>query len=121
MIVSLFLVIGNSVRLNIFARRDTINVMKLIGATDGFIMRPFLNGGLVLGALGAIISLIMTFLLVWQLADGVAKVASVFGTQFQIEGLLWEESLLILLLSAMVGWIAAWLATLQHLRHFTPE
>lgn len=121
MIISLFLVIGNSVRLNIFARRDTINVMKLIGATDGFIMRPFLNGGLVLGALGAIISLIMTFLLVWQLADGVAKVASVFGTQFQIEGLLWEESLLILLLSAMVGWIAAWLATLQHLRHFTPE
>ncbi|KGI83323.1 cell division protein FtsX, partial [Exiguobacterium mexicanum] len=61
MIVSLFLVIGNSVRLNIFARRDTINVMKLIGATDGFIMRPFLNGGLFLGALGAIISLIMTF------------------------------------------------------------
>lgn len=63
----------------------------------------------------------MTFLLVWQLADGVAKVASVFGTQFLIEGLLWEESLLVLLLSAMVGWVAAWLATLQHLRHFTPE
>lgn len=121
MIVSLFLVIGNSVRLNIFARRDTINVMKLIGATDGFIMRPFLNGGIVLGGVGAIISLIMTFLLVWQLASGVAQVASVFGTQFHIEGLLWEESLLILLLSAMVGWIAAWLATLQHLRHFTPE
>ncbi|QXX81375.1 MULTISPECIES: permease-like cell division protein FtsX [Providencia] len=121
MIVSLFLVIGNSVRLNIFARRDTINVMKLIGATDGFIMRPFLNGGIVLGGVGAIISLAMTFLLVWQLGSGVAQVASVFGTQFHIEGLLWEESLLILLLSAMVGWIAAWLATLQHLRHFTPE
>ncbi|EPL6453792.1 permease-like cell division protein FtsX [Providencia rettgeri] len=121
MIVSLFLVIGNSVRLNIFARRDTINVMKLIGATDGFIMRPFLNGGIVLGGVGAIISLAMTFLLVWQLGSGVAQVANVFGTQFHIEGLLWEESLLILLLSAMVGWIAAWLATLQHLRHFTPE
>ena len=121
MIVSLFLVIGNSVRLNIFARRDTINVMKLIGATDGFIMRPFLNGGIVLGALGAIISLIMTSLLVWQLSGVVAQVASVFGTQFRIEGLLWEETLLILLLSAIVGWVAAWLATIQHLRHFTPE
>ncbi|MGV2470537.1 FtsX-like permease family protein, partial [Bacillus subtilis] len=87
-------VIGNSVRLNIFARRDTINVMKLIGATDGFIMRPFLNGGVVLGALGAIISLIITYLLVWQMSDLVAQVASVFGTQFQIEGLLWEEALL---------------------------
>ncbi|ETS98459.1 permease-like cell division protein FtsX [Providencia alcalifaciens] len=121
MIVSLFLVIGNSVRLNIFARRDTINVMKLIGATDGFIMRPFLNGGVVLGALGAVIALIMTFLLVWQLSDLVAQVASVFGTQFHIEGLLWEEALLIILMSAIVGWVAAWLATLQHLRHFRPE
>ncbi|MGO2346166.1 MAG: FtsX-like permease family protein, partial [Providencia sp.] len=100
---------------------DTINVMKLIGATDGFIMRPFLNGGIVLGALGAIISLIMTSLLVWQLSGVVAQVASVFGTQFRIEGLLWEETLLILLLSAIVGWVAAWLATIQHLRHFTPE
>jgi len=45
MVIAVFLVIGNSVRLSIFSRRDTINVMKLIGATDGFILRPFLNGG----------------------------------------------------------------------------
>ncbi len=42
MVAAVFLVIGNSVRLSIFARRDTINVQKLIGATDGFILRPFL-------------------------------------------------------------------------------
>lgn len=36
-------------RLSIFARRDTINVQKLIGATDGFILRPFLYGGAMLG------------------------------------------------------------------------
>jgi hypothetical protein len=35
MVAAVFLVIGNSVRLSIFARRDTINVQKLIGATDG--------------------------------------------------------------------------------------
>lgn len=39
MVVALLLVIGNSVRLSIFSRRETINVMKLIGATDGFILR----------------------------------------------------------------------------------
>ncbi|WP_306464759.1 FtsX-like permease family protein, partial [Escherichia coli] len=63
MIVALLLVIGNSVRLNIFSRRDTINVMKLIGATDGFIMRPFLNWGLVLGFIGAIFAIIFSALL----------------------------------------------------------
>nr|WP_314264498.1 permease-like cell division protein FtsX [uncultured Moellerella sp.] len=121
MIIALFLVIGNSVRLNIFARRDTINVMKLIGATDGFIIRPFLNGGVLLGVSGAVVSLILSSLLVWKLSSVVATVALVFGTQFSIHGLSWDESLLIVLISAMIGWVAAWLATVQHLRHFTPE
>ncbi len=53
-------VIGNSVRLSIFARRDTINVQKLIGATDGFILRPFLYGGALLGFSGAFLSLILS-------------------------------------------------------------
>ncbi|WP_424679865.1 FtsX-like permease family protein, partial [Escherichia coli] len=73
MIVALLLVIGNSVRLNIFSRRDTINVMKLIGATDGFIMRPFLNWGLVLGFIGAIFAIIFSALLVWKLSDVVTQ------------------------------------------------
>ena len=121
MIMAVFLVIGNSIRLNIFARRDTINVMKLIGATDGFIMRPFLNGGILLGFFGALLSLILSALLVWQLTDIVTQVAGVFGTTFHIQGLLWDEVLLIILVAAMIGWLAAWLATAQHLRRFTPE
>lgn len=121
MIVAVFLVIGNSVRLSIFSRRDTINVMKLIGATDGFILRPFLNGGALLGFSGAILSLILSQAMVWQLGSVVAKVASVFGTTFVLHGLGWDECLLLVLVSAMIGWIAAWLATVQHLRRFTPQ
>lgn len=121
MIVAVFLVIGNSVRLSIFSRRDTINVMKLIGATDGFILRPFLNGGALLGFSGAILSLILSQAMVWQLGSAVAKVALVFGTTFVLHGLGWDECLLLVLVSAMIGWIAAWLATVQHLRRFTPQ
>ena len=121
MVVAVFLVIGNSVRLSIFSRRDTINVMKLIGATDGFILRPFLNGGAMLGFCGAFLSLILSEVLVFRLEAVVTQVASVFGTTFDIHGLAWDESLLLLLISAMIGWIAAWLATVQHLRRFTPQ
>lgn len=121
MVMAVFLVIGNSIRLNIFARRDTINVMKLIGETDGFIMRPFLNGGIILGFFGALLSLILSALLVWQLSNIVTQVAGVFGTTFHIQGLLWDEVLLVILVAAMIGWLAAWLATVQHLRRFTPE
>lgn len=121
MIVAVFLVIGNSVRLSIFARRDTINVQKLIGATDGFILRPFLYGGALLGFAGALLSLILSEVLVFRLETVVTQVAAVFGTTFNLTGLAWDESLLLLLVSAMIGWIAAWLATVQHLRRFTPQ
>lgn len=121
MVIAVFLVIGNSVRLSIFARRDTINVQKLIGATDGFILRPFLYGGALLGLSGAVLSLILSEVLVFRLEAVVAQVASVFGTTFRISGLSWDESLLLLLLSSIIGWIAAWLATVQHLRRFTPQ
>ncbi|MDU4091957.1 MAG: permease-like cell division protein FtsX [Pantoea sp.] len=121
MLVAVFLVIGNSVRLSIFARRDTINVQKLIGATDGFILRPFLYGGALLGFAGALLSLVLSEILVFRLESVVAQVAAVFGTTFRLTGLSWDESLLLLLLSAMIGWIAAWLATVQHLRRFTPQ
>lgn len=121
MIIAVFLVIGNSIRLSIFSRRDTINVMKLIGATDGFILRPFLNGGAILGFTGAFMALIMSQLLVWGLGIAVSHVATVFSTEFSLQGISWDEALLLLLISTMIGWIAAWIATMQHLSHFSPE
>jgi len=121
MVVAVFLVIGNSVRLSIFAQRDTINVQKLIGATDGFILRPFLYGGALLGLGGAVLSLLLSEVLVLRLQSVVAQVATVFGTTFVLEGFSWDEGLLLLLIAAIIGWIAAWLATVQHLRRFTPQ
>ncbi|WP_313758204.1 permease-like cell division protein FtsX [Atlantibacter hermannii] len=121
MVAAVFLVIGNSVRLSIFARRDTINVQKLIGATDGFILRPFLYGGVLLGFSGAFLSLILSEILVMRLSSAVTDVARVFGTSFDLNGLSFDECLLLLLVCSMIGWLAAWLATVQHLRHFTPD
>lgn len=121
MIVAVFLVIGNSVRSIIFARRDSINVQKLIGATDSFILRPFVYGGALLGFSGALVSLIFSAFFIFRLEAGVIHVASVFSSQFELKGLSWDEALLLLLISGTIGWLAAWLATNQHLRRFTPD
>ncbi len=51
-----FALINNTVRLTIFSRRFLINTMKLVGASWGFIRRPFLNQGLILGIVSAIIA-----------------------------------------------------------------
>ena len=80
-----------------------------------------LLGGALLGFSGALLSLVLSEILVLRLESVVAEVATVFGTTFALHGLGWDEGLLLLLIAAMIGWIAAWLATVQHLRRFTPQ
>jgi cell division transport system permease protein len=55
LIVSVF-IIFNVVKLNIFYRRDEINILRLVGATDRYIKAPFLLEGLILGALGGLLA-----------------------------------------------------------------
>lgn len=73
LVVSL-LIISNTVKLSMFDRRDEIAVMKMVGATNGFIRLPFLVESLVLGLLGAGIA----FGLEWVLYDAlIARLAVV--------------------------------------------
>lgn len=50
------LIISNTIRVSVFSRRREIAIMKLVGATDGFVSWPFLLEGAVLGFLGAVIA-----------------------------------------------------------------
>ena len=56
------LIIASAIRLAIFARRDEIVIMRLVGATDEFVRRPFVIEGMITGLLGAAIAIGMTFL-----------------------------------------------------------
>ena len=62
------LLIANTIRLSLYARRREVEVMKLVGATDWFIRWPFVIEGVVVGALGGIIAILLL---------GVGKVALV--------------------------------------------
>jgi len=67
------LIIGTAVRLAIFARRDEIAIMRLVGATDWFIRKPFLLEGLFTGALGSIAALPATYAVYRLLSDSVVE------------------------------------------------
>ena len=70
-VVSLF-IISNTIKLATFYRREEIAIMKMVGATNGFIRLPFVVEGFALGMLGAILA----FLLEWLMYDSlVAKLA----------------------------------------------
>jgi cell division transport system permease protein len=66
LIIASILLISNTIRLSLFSRRREVEVMKLVGATDSFIRWPFVIEGIVLGALGGIVAVLML---------GVGKVA----------------------------------------------
>lgn len=51
------LIIGTAVRMAIFARRDEIRIMHLVGATDAFVRRPFVLEGMMTGLIGAAVAL----------------------------------------------------------------
>lgn len=115
MMIAVALVIGNSIRLAIFSRRQTIIVMQLIGATDGFILRPFLYSGMFNGFISAILALILSEIFIFRIDAIILNVSSVFGTIFNLEGLNWDESLFIILIATMIGWLSALLATKKYL------
>jgi len=66
LVIASVLLIANTIRLSLFARRREVEVMKLVGATDWFIRWPFVIEGVVLGALGG--ALAIGLLLVGKLA-----------------------------------------------------
>jgi len=53
------LLVSNTIRLSLFARRREVEVMKLVGATDWFIRWPFVLEGVFLGALGGVLAVLL--------------------------------------------------------------
>jgi cell division transport system permease protein len=59
LIVASVLLVSNTIRLSLFSRRREVEVMKLVGATDWFIRWPFVIEGIVLGALGGLLAILL--------------------------------------------------------------
>lgn len=55
------IIIGATIRMAVLARAREIGIMRLVGATDGFVRRPFLIEGFVKGVLGGVLALLLTW------------------------------------------------------------
>ena len=100
------LIIGAAIRLAVFARRDEISIMRLVGATESFIGGPFLLEGLITGLLGGALALAATY--------GLFRVLS--GAVLQLEWI--PRSWLAggMVVAAIFGVLATALAVRRHLR-----
>jgi len=109
------LVVANTIRLAVYARRDEIEIMKLVGATDGYVRAPFLLEGLLQGVLGAGLALIAVLSMQrWLLPR--AQAAFAFAAGVAPPRILPLHGALLLGLGAAVGLFGSWLAVARFLR-----
>ncbi|MGB2078599.1 MAG: permease-like cell division protein FtsX [Vibrio sp.] len=120
MLVSVFLIVGNTLRFNILAHKQEIQVMKLIGATDRFILRPYLYTGLWLGLLASGIAWLLTMLISYLVQDAVMNLAKLYDSHFILEGLDANEGVLLLMLGSFLSLFAANMSARRHLREIEP-
>jgi cell division transport system permease protein len=59
LVIASILLIANTIRLSLYSRRREVEVMKLVGATDWFIRWPFVMEGMLLGALGGVVAVLL--------------------------------------------------------------
>lgn len=114
------LVIGNTIRLMIMDKKSEIEVMKLVGATDSFIQRPFLYTGIWLGLFGGFIAFATVELLLFWLSSGIAQVTELYQSSFSLNVLSLREIGCLMLAGMLLGWSGSYLAVRSHIRAIEP-
>jgi len=119
--LAVILVIGNTIRLEINNRSDEIEVMKLVGGSDGFIRRPFLYLGFWYGLIGASAAALLISIALMLIQAPVTTLAELYASSYTLSGLTFTDTLMLLGGGALLGWAGAWLATTRHLRLIEPS
>jgi cell division transport system permease protein len=115
------LVIGNTVRLDVRTRADEIAVQQLVGASAGFVRRPYLYEGVWYGLAAGVIAVLLVLLMEAVLVAPVRQLAASYAGRLRFGGLQWDALAVAPVIAAALGWIGAWLASTRHLARMRPR
>lgn len=119
--LAVVLIIGNTIRLNILSKRDEILVMKLVGATDAFIHRPFLYTGFWYGLLGGVLAWLIVIILLWWMDSSISALTQLYQKDFSLTGLDGSALLAMLGMSVLLGLAGSLLSVHRHVREIEPR
>ncbi len=121
LLASVILIVSNTIRLNILSQRDEIILLKLVGATNSFIQRPYLYAGAWYGLLGGIIAWVLTMGMVTWLQSGVMSLMGLYQLQFVISLLNLDEVAVLFGIATGLGFIASYISVKQYLVKIEPK
>jgi cell division transport system permease protein len=114
--LGLIAVTFNTIRLQVLTQRDEIEVLRLIGATDSFIRRPFYYQGLLQGLGGGLVALGIVALGLVLLNREVRALAASYGSGFSFAFPALGDAAAIVAFAASIGWMGAYLSVNRRLR-----
>ena len=119
--MAVIVIIGNTIRLEIGNRREEIEIVKLIGGSDGYIRRPFLYLGLCYGIGAGVLAALIIALGLGLVAAPARALMELYGSSFRLAGLGFRDTALLLGIGAFLGWAGAGIAVARHLRDVEPS
>ncbi len=119
--LAVLLIIGNTIRLDIQNRRETIEVSKLIGASNAFIRRPFLYTGLWYGLCGGLLAWLLIAVSLGILEQPVQRLATLYHSSYALSGLSGGDILTLIGISCALGLAGSWIAVGRHLSEIEPK
>jgi len=119
--LGILVIVGNTIRLDIENRRDEIEVTKLVGGSDAFVRRPFLYSGVWYGLGGALIAWLIVSVVISVLGDPVQRIAGLYGSTFELNGLGLEGTGVLLVGGVVLGWLGSFIAATRELRGIEPK
>jgi len=117
--VGLIAVTFNTIRLQILTHAEEIMVSRLIGATDGYIARPFYYFGFLQGVAGGLVALAILSLGLAALNLGVQDLADSFGSTFRLAFPGAADASSLVGFAGLLGWLGSYLSVSIHLRQIT--
>lgn len=119
--VAIVVIIANTIRLDIENRREEIEVTKLIGATNGFVRRPFLWTGFWYGLLGGLMALALVQYGLYLLEGPVARLSGLYQSNIAVVSLDLGEGAVIIGIGVFLGLFASWFTAARHMRRIEPR
>jgi cell division transport system permease protein len=119
--LGILVIIGNTIRLDIENRRGEIEVTKLVGGSDAFVRRPFLYNGVWYGLAGGLIAGLIVATVVAVLSAPVQRIAGLYGSQFELQGVGIAGWIALPLGGALLGWLGSFIVATRELREIEPK
>lgn len=118
--LAVILIIGNTLRLAIHHRYEEIQVLKLVGAADAYIVRPFLYAGIWYGLAGALLAVLLVNLFMLSLTLAANQLAVAYQMHYPLIRFSLNHVLLLTLSAMVLGWLGAYLSVKRQLALIEP-